>query len=87
MRTRGYALNREEWRVGVCGLGAPVFDADGQPVGAIGISVPNIRFGRQQARQLAQRLVACAADASRSLGYPDSKSSPSEVRNHQRRQP
>src|SRR5690606_29241600 len=24
-RTRGYAFNREEWRLGVCGLGAPIF--------------------------------------------------------------
>jgi DNA-binding IclR family transcriptional regulator len=69
VRQRGYAQNREEWRVGVCGLGAPVFDADGSAVAGIGITVPSIRFGRTQVRQLAERLVDCAAQASRSLGF------------------
>jgi DNA-binding IclR family transcriptional regulator len=68
-RERGWAENREEWRLGVCGLGAPVFDAGGRPVAAIGMSVPSIRFSRTQVKTLATRLSACAADASRLLGY------------------
>lgn len=68
-RTRGYAENREEWRLGVCGLGAPVFDARGEAVAAVGMSVPSIRFGRAQVRALAARLLACARDASVTLGY------------------
>lgn len=78
-RTRGYAENREEWRVGVCGLGAPVFDARGQAVAAVGMSVPAIRFGRAQARVLAEQLVACARDASSAMGYRsgDAKARPS----------
>jgi len=66
---RGYAENREEWRLGVCGLGVPVFDARGLPVVAVGMSVPSIRFARQQARVLAARLAACARDASEALGF------------------
>ena len=46
---RGYAENREEWRLGVCGLGVPVFDARGEALVAVGMSVPSIRFGRAQA--------------------------------------
>ncbi len=68
-RERGYAENREEWRLGVCGLGVPVFDARGEPVAAIGISAPSIRFARTQVRGLADRLIAAAADASRTLGF------------------
>lgn len=68
-RTRGYAENREEWRMGVCGLGAPVFDARGEPVAAVGMSVPSIRFGRTQARALAEQLVDCARDVSSAMGY------------------
>jgi DNA-binding IclR family transcriptional regulator len=68
-QTRGFAENREEWRVGVCGLGAPVFDARGEPVAAVGMSVPSIRFGRAQVRTLAEQLVECARDASIALGY------------------
>jgi DNA-binding IclR family transcriptional regulator len=69
---RGYAENREEWRLGVCGLGAPLFDARGWPVAAVGISVPAIRCNRTQARALAEKLLACAAAASSALGFiPD----------------
>lgn len=68
-RVRGHAENREEWRLGVCGLGAPVFNARGEAVAAVGMSVPSIRFARTQARELAERLMACARDASLTLGY------------------
>jgi IclR family KDG regulon transcriptional repressor len=66
---RGYAENREEWRMGVCGLGAPVFNARGEAVAALGLSVPSIRFARTQARGLAEQVVACAREASGTLGY------------------
>lgn len=68
-RKSGWAENHEEWRVGVCGLGAPVFNARGEPVAAVGMSVPSIRFSRAQARALAEQLTACARDASQTLGY------------------
>jgi DNA-binding IclR family transcriptional regulator len=69
---RGYAENREEWRIGVCGLGVPVFDARGEPVVAVGMSVPSIRFGRAQSKALAALLLECARDASALLGYRSS---------------
>ncbi len=69
VRERGYAENREEWRVGVGGLGVPLFDARGKAVAAVGMSVPYARFGRTQARHLADQLMACARDASTTLGY------------------
>jgi len=68
-RSRGYAENREEWRLGVCGLGVPLFNARGEPVAAVGMSVPSIRFTRAQARVLAGQLLGCARDASAALGY------------------
>lgn len=68
-RARGFAENREEWRLGVCGLGVPVFNARGEPILAVGISVPSIRFARMQARELARELLACAGDASTTLGF------------------
>jgi IclR family transcriptional regulator, KDG regulon repressor len=67
-RGRGWAENREEWRLGVCGLGAPVFDARGDPVAAIGISVPSIRFARARVRRLAEALQHAAHEASLALG-------------------
>lgn len=68
-RARGWAENREEWRLGVCGLGAPLFNARGEPVAAVGVSVPSIRFTRAQARTLAVAVQACARDSSLALGY------------------
>ena len=68
-RARGYAENREEWRLGVCGLGAPVFNARAQAVAAVGMSVPSIRFTRAQAKAFAARLLDCAGAASATLGF------------------
>ena len=80
-RARGYAENREEWRLGVCGLGAPIFDARGAPVLAVGMSVPSIRFARSQVRAFAERLLACARDASAALGFrPQAESAPAARR-------
>jgi DNA-binding IclR family transcriptional regulator len=68
-RARGVAENREEWRLGVCGLGAVLRNARGEAVAAVGMSVPSIRFARSQARQLTDQLLACAAEASAALGF------------------
>ena len=68
-RARGYAENREEWRLGVCGLGAVLRNARGEPVAAVGMSVPAIRFARSQVRTLAGLLLGCAAEASAALGF------------------
>lgn len=74
-RTRGYAENREEWRLGVCGLGVALLDARGEAVAAVGMSVPTIRFTRVHSRTFAEQLMACAHEANGTLGYrqpPDS---------------
>ena len=76
IRRQGYAENREEWRLGVCGLGVPVFDALGEPLAAVGMSVPSIRFSRTQVRGLAAGLLACARDASQVLGYRGTAAQP-----------
>jgi DNA-binding IclR family transcriptional regulator len=45
-RTRGWARNFEEWRLGVCGLGAAVFNARAEPVAAIDHDQPPPRMMR-----------------------------------------
>ena len=67
-RARGWAYNSEEWLLGVCGLGAAVYNARGHVVAAIGMSVPALRCSPAQADALAQPLRACALQASASLG-------------------
>ena len=68
-RARGHAINREEWREGVCGLGAPVFDAGGHAVATVVRSVRSMRFGRERARQQETALIECAWSCSQALGF------------------
>lgn len=90
-RARGYAENREEWRLGVCGLGAVLRDARGDAVAAVGMSVPSIRFARSQARVLTEQLLACAAEASAALGFrsnlPSNNKAPAPAPAPHRRRP
>ena len=85
VRECGVGENREEWRLGVCGLGAPIFDARGQAHLAVGMSVPAIRFARSRARQLAEQILACARDASAALGHrlqPPVPTGPTSIRRY-----
>jgi IclR family transcriptional regulator, KDG regulon repressor len=68
-RARGYAVNRGEFRVGVCGIGAPVRDRSGGIIASIGIwgAEKNILGPRRE--ELADLAVAAARDISRDLGY------------------
>ncbi|MDE2503006.1 MAG: IclR family transcriptional regulator [Burkholderiales bacterium] len=70
VRERGYSENRQEWRLGVCGLGAPVFNARSEPVVAVGISLPAIRYTRAHARRISASLLDCAGRCSQALGWP-----------------
>lgn len=54
---RGYAVNHEEWRDGVSGLGSPIFDRQGRAVAAVGLSAPSLRMTAARERQLAAALV------------------------------
>lgn len=65
---QGYAVNREEWRLGVCGLGAPVFDQHGQAIAAVGLSAPTARLDETRTAPLAQAVVATALAITQALG-------------------
>jgi IclR family transcriptional regulator, KDG regulon repressor len=82
IRTRGYAENREEWRMGVCGLGAAVRNAAGKPVAAIGMSVPSIRFSKKQVAEHSAQLLACVARANEALGGGTQSSSSKQIINN-----
>jgi DNA-binding IclR family transcriptional regulator len=60
VRAAGYAVNRGEWRAGVWGVAAPVFDADGAIAAALGISGPEHRV-RPRVAEHAKLLVEHAA--------------------------
>ena len=68
-RERGYAINRGEFRAGVCGLAVPVRDRSGGVVAAIGLwgAEGNILGSRRE--ELAHLAMIAARDVSRDLGY------------------
>ncbi|MER6135715.1 IclR family transcriptional regulator [Streptomyces sp. NPDC001815] len=44
IRADGYAINRNQYRPGVCALAAPVLDESGTPLAAVAISMPDSRY-------------------------------------------
>lgn len=55
-RHRGFSLDNEEYFAGVYCVAVPVFGRNQQVVGAVSISGPVVRFSRDNAFQVAQRL-------------------------------
>jgi len=60
VRKIGYAVNLEEWRIGVTGLGAAVFNELDQAIAAVGLSAPSARFGPRRVAELGAMLVETA---------------------------
>ncbi|MET9830327.1 IclR family transcriptional regulator [Streptomyces sp. NPDC006385] len=60
VRDRGYAVNHNQFRPGVCAIAAPVLDGDGMPLAAVAASMPDSRFDPARLPDLA-RLVTTAA--------------------------
>jgi len=68
VRGQGYAINRAEWRDDVWGIAAPVMDARGSVIAAVGISGPAVRFRKTVIGPWAEAVMATAADVSQALG-------------------
>ena len=70
-RTRacGYAVDDEEEHAGVRCIGAPIRDASGAVVAAVGISAPVARLPREAVKKAGARVAAAAAAIGRELGH------------------
>jgi DNA-binding IclR family transcriptional regulator len=68
VRARGYALSREERRLGGAGIAAPVFGPGEEVVGEVGVSVPAQRFDAGDEQRLAGLVRACAAAITEAIG-------------------
>jgi IclR family transcriptional regulator, KDG regulon repressor len=68
-RERGYAINRGEFRPGVCGIGVPVRDRTATVVAAIGVWGAEKNILGARLLELAHLAQAAAGDVSRALGY------------------
>ncbi len=69
VRDQGFALDDEENEIGVRCIAAPVFDAMGATVAAIGISGPKVRVGDDKVNKLGQMVYEAAQRLSCELGY------------------
>ena len=68
VREQGYAMNRSEWREDVWGIAAPVMDARGSVIAAVGISGPAGRFRKAVIGPWTEAVISAASDVSGALG-------------------
>lgn len=73
IRAVGYAVDDEEFELGLRCVGAPVWDHTNKVVAAISIAGPVFRVSRQRLPELSALVKRAAADLSRSLGYSVSR--------------
>lgn len=69
VRRAGYAIDEEENELGGRCLAAPIFDASGNPVAAVSISVPVQRLPRATIPQYGHKVKEASLAISRSIGY------------------
>jgi DNA-binding IclR family transcriptional regulator len=69
-RQQGFAWSEEDVTVGVCAIGAPVFDLHGKVVAAVSISGILPRFTAARRAELIRQVREAARAISISLGYP-----------------
>jgi DNA-binding IclR family transcriptional regulator len=69
IRARGYVTTFDESEIGVKSVGAPVLGQDGQPVGAISVAGPSMRFPRARIPAIARLVRQAATEISSNMGY------------------
>jgi DNA-binding IclR family transcriptional regulator len=68
IRVQGFAVNRGEWNANVAGIAAPITDASGTVIAAIGLSGPKERFKPTQLKLFAPLTIEAAQQVSIRLG-------------------
>jgi DNA-binding IclR family transcriptional regulator len=69
VREQGWASTTEEFEVGLNAVAAPILDATGDVVGAVGTSGPSYRLTVESFPSVAAHLLAGAKDISARLGH------------------
>jgi IclR family KDG regulon transcriptional repressor len=69
VKRQGYAIEDEICDEGTRAIAAPIYNADGRIVAAVGVAGPRIRIRKNQFSKLAQTVVAAAEQVSERLGY------------------
>jgi DNA-binding IclR family transcriptional regulator len=69
-RQNGYSTNVGEWREEVGGAAAVIYNHAGQPVAALGLTVPVVRLLPEVLSRYVPLLTAAATEISRAIGAP-----------------
>lgn len=69
IRTRGYALNRGEYRGEIVAVAAPIMDSTGRVAAAVSVAGPDYRFSPEAAEAMAGLITDTAKAISARLGY------------------
>lgn len=69
VRQSGYAVDDEESEIGMRGLAAPVRNATGRVIAAVGLSAPMQRLTKKDLRKLVPQVVGTADGISARMGY------------------
>jgi DNA-binding IclR family transcriptional regulator len=69
IRKRGYAVYEDRAHLDVAGVAAPVFNAAGEVIGAMGVMMPLSRFDKYPLAKLSAPVMAHARMMSESLGF------------------
>jgi DNA-binding IclR family transcriptional regulator len=70
VRRDGFAVNRETYRKGICGLAVPIRDSTGAVIASVGILVPAHRFVDEQFEVHRDATIRTALAISSALGGP-----------------
>lgn len=68
-RERGYAVDAEENEPGIHCISAPVYSAEGLPIGAFSVTAPVSRVERETLLSFAPMLIKATRETSRQLGW------------------
>lgn len=69
-RERGFAVSEQEFELGITGVGAPIWGANGRVAGVIGVVGPSYRIPPERALQLGKEARDTADAISRQIGAP-----------------
>lgn len=69
VRRRGYAINDEALETGLRVVGAPLFNFEGQPLAAVSLGAPTVRFTPERIPSWGALVCQTAARLSRQMGY------------------
>ena len=61
----GYAVNRNQYRPGVCAVAAPVLDEDGTPLATVAISMPESRYDADRVPEWGRLVADTTAEITR----------------------